>query len=529
MCIEKLARITGLLAALAFVLALVACGGGSSSSNNSQASSPAITTQPVGPTVTSGQSVTLTVAASGAGTLSYQWYQGPSGTTSNPISGATSSSYTTPALTATTSYWAQVSSATGSVNSNTAVVLIAGPRQVQALLSGDFASQPYFSTFTANILPNISGVSVALQWNQIESTNSAGTGSGGYDFSSFDTGLQPFAQAGRAVNLIVWPATEGGNNNPSNGGSTPAYVFTSTYASQVGATTPQDMTVCESFQGDSGSPYGQAGFTSGGIWNSSDPTYGSDLSGLPVSYELPFMTAYKNFIQAVIAHYNQAGTTVNGVLVPQIGYIRFGFSQGGENSPECNQFWPTFSQTMYVTDYIVPMTQWVAQQSPKMTILEDMHSLGNLSSETAALYTAYPDQEAQIGVANGFGIGTNGLQQSDITNLANQQPCDSDWCNMFALYSSTKYNGTPITLSLQTLQWTDPAGQDSSNPTGSLAQIEPFAKANAANNLELYLADVAIAFDPTNYCNYPHSACSSIAASTYSSSYAAAVQDFMAP
>jgi hypothetical protein len=519
---ERLARITGLLAALTFVLALVACGG-TSGSNHSSQSAPIITTQPVGPTVTSGQNATLTVTASGAGTLSYQWYQGPSGTTSNPISGATSNTYTTPNLTATTSYWAQVSSSTGSVNSNTAVVLIAGPRQAQALLSGDFASQPYFSTFTANILPNISGVSVALQWNQIETTQ------GTYDFTSFDTGLQPFAQAGRAVNLIVWPATEGGSNSPGNGGSTPGYVFTQQYASQVAASSPQDMTVCESYQGDSGSPYGQANFTSGGIWNSSDPTYGSDLSGLPVSYELPFMTAYKNLIQAVILHYNQAGSTINGVPVPQIGYIRFGFSQGGENSPECNQYWPNFSQTTYVTNYVAPMTQWVAQQNPKMTILEDMHALGNLGSESASVYIAYPDQEAQIGVANGMGIGTNGLQQSDITNLASQQPCDSDWCNMFALYSSTKYNGTPITLSLQTLQWTDPTEQNSSNPTGSLVQIEPFAKANAANNLELYLADVAIAFDPANYCSYPHSACSSIAASNYASTYAAAIQDFMAP
>jgi len=525
----NLGRVAGYVLALLFVLALVGCGGSSSSHNEAQASPPTISQQPVGPSIKSGQTATLTVTASGTGTLSYQWYQGPSGTTSNPISGATSTSYTTPALTVTTSYWVQVTGSSGSANSNTAVVLIAGPRQVQALLSGNFSGQTYFGTFVTNVLPNISGVSVALQWNQIESTNSAGTGSGGYDFSSFDSSLQTFVLAGRVINLIVWPATEGGNNNPSNGGSTPAYVFTSSYASQVGASNPQDMTVCQNYQGDSSSPYGQSGFTSGGMWNSSDPTYGSDLSGLPVSYELPFTTAYKNFIQAVISHYNQAGTTVNGVPVPQIGYIRFGFSQGGENSPECNQYWPNFSQTTYVTDYITAMTQWVAQQSPAMTILEDMHSLGNLSSESASAYTAYPDQEAQIAVANGLGIGTNGLQQNDITEFGDNQPCDSDWCNMFAQYAGTKYNGTAITLSLQTLQWTDPTGSDSSNPTGSLTDIEPFAKAHAANNLELYLADVAIAFDSGNYCNYPHSACSSVAASTYTSAYASAIQDFLTP
>ena len=520
----KFVRIVGFAAAVSILLALAACGGGSSSHNNLQVSGPAITTQPVGPEIASGQTATLTVVASGSGSLSYQWYQGPSGTSTNAISGATSSSYTTPALTAPTSYWVQVTDANGSSASNTAVVLIAGPRQVQALLFPVLTpSSSIFASFMANVLPNISGVSVSMQWNQIESSNASGTGSGGYDFTSFDASLQPYLAAGRSVNLIVWPATEGGNNAPNNGGSTPTYVFSSTYATSVGAPNPQDMTVCANYQGDSGSPYGQAGFTSGGIWNSNDPTYGSDLSGLPVSYELPFMTAYKNFIQAVIAHYN------NNAQTP-IGYIRFGFSQGGENSPECNQYWPdNFSQTTYVTNYIGPMTAWVHQQNPQMTILEDLHALGN---ETDSGYTAYPDQEAQIAVANSFGIGTNGLQQSDITEFSANQPCDSDWCNMFAFYSDTKYGGTPITLSLQTLQWSDPtnvAQTGSLAAVGSFPGLIPFAKDHAANNLELYLADVAIAFDPNNYCNYQHSACSSISASSYSNAYASAIQDFLAP
>jgi hypothetical protein len=519
---SKFARIVAFTVAVSILLVLAACGGGSSSRSNLQVSGPAITTQPVGPEIASGQTAALTVVASGSGSLTYQWYQGPSGTSTNAISGATSSSYTTPALTATTSYWVQVTDANGSSASNTAVVLIAGPRQVQALLSGSFSGATYFNTFVANVLPNISGVSVALQWNQVESTNAQGNGSGGYDFSSFDSSLQPFVRAGRTVNLIVWPATEGGNNDPSNGGSTPAYVLSSGYATSLG-TTPQDMTVCPSYTGDSSNPYySDTQNGSGGIWNVST---NQDLSGLPVSYEVPFMTAYKAFIQQVISHYNQPGAVINGVTVPKIGYIRFGFSQGGENSPECNQYWPNFSQTEYVTDYVAPMTQWVAQQNPKMTILEDLHALGNLSNETASTYTAYPIQEAQIGVSSGLGIGTNGLQASDITQFAANQPCDSDWCNMFATYADTKYGSTPITLSLQTLQWTDPTG---AAQTGSLTLLEPFAKAQGANNLELYLADVALAFDSANYQSYPH-ASASISATSYNSAYAAAIQDFLSP
>jgi|CZKJ01.1.fsa_nt_gi hypothetical protein len=519
----KFVRRLGSIAALSILLALAACGGGSSAHTFLQVSGPAITTQPVGPEIAKGGTATLTVVASGSGTLSYQWYQGPTGTTTNAISGATSSSYTTPALTATTSYWVQVSDPNGSASSNTAVVLIAGPRQVQALLFPVLTSSSnIFASFMANVLPNISGVSVSMQWNQIESSNAAGTDSGGYDFSSFDASVAPYLAAHRNVNLIVWPATEGGNNAPNSGGSTPTYVFSSAYAAKVGASNPQDMTVCQNYQGDSGSPYGKAAFTSGGIWNSSDPTYGSDLSGLPVSYELPFMTAYKNFIQAVIAHYNGNTTTA-------IGYIRFGFSQGGENSPECNQFWPdNFSQTTYVTDYITPMTQWVKAQNPQMTILEDLHALG---TQTDTGYTSYPDQEAVTAVANGEGFGTNGLQKSDVTSVNNGDvpPCDSDWCFLFQKYAGTTYGSTPITLSLQTLQWSDPTG---AAQTGSLATangvegIVPLAKANGANNLELYLADVGLAFDSANYPSYPH-ASASVNAASFSSSYAAAIQDFL--
>jgi len=516
---SKYTSILGSIAAVSLSLTLIACGGGSSGGHFTQVpQGPSITTQPVGPEISKGGNATLTVVASGSGTLSYQWYQGPTGTTTTSISGATASSYTTPNLTATSSYWVQISDSNGKTNSNTAVVLIAGPRQVQALLFPVLTpSSSIFAGFMANVLPNISGVSVSLQWSQIE------TSQGVYDFSSFDASLAPYLAAHRNVNLIVWPATEGGNNAPNNGGSTPSYVFTSTYAASVGAPNPQDMTVCQNYQGDTGSPYGQAGFTSGGIWNSNDPTYGSDLSGLPVSYELPFMMAYQNFIQAVIAHYNGNTTT-------PIGYIRFGYSQGGENSPECNQYWPNFSQATYVTNYITAMTVFVTNHHPQMTILQDLHALGN---NTDPGYTAYPDEEAQIAVANFQGFGTNGLQKNDVTSVNNgdNPPCDSDWCFLFQKYAGTLYGSTPITLSLQTLQWSDPTG---AAQTGSLATtggsegIIPLAKANGANNLELYLADLGLAFDSANYQSYPH-ASASINAASYSNSYAAAIQDFLAP
>ncbi len=72
----------------------------------------------------SGQHATLTVSVAGSGTPVYQWYQGTSGDTSTPV-GTDSSSYTTPALTQTTSYWVRVNNGCGpSADSPTATVTV---------------------------------------------------------------------------------------------------------------------------------------------------------------------------------------------------------------------------------------------------------------------------------------------------------------------------------------------------------------------------------------------------------------------
>jgi outer membrane protein assembly factor BamB len=86
-------------------------------------SAPQITSQPASQTIARGQSATLSVVAAGVGPLAYQWYRGPSGDPSTPIIGATGSSYTTPALSATSQYWVRVINAEGAVDSATATVI----------------------------------------------------------------------------------------------------------------------------------------------------------------------------------------------------------------------------------------------------------------------------------------------------------------------------------------------------------------------------------------------------------------------
>ena len=86
---------------------------------------PSITTQPSSVTITTGQTATFSVTATGTAPLSYQWSQ--NGTA---ISGATSSSYTTPAETTSASgaqFTVVVSNSVGSATSNAATLTVNAP------------------------------------------------------------------------------------------------------------------------------------------------------------------------------------------------------------------------------------------------------------------------------------------------------------------------------------------------------------------------------------------------------------------
>ena len=88
------------------------------------ATAPSITTQPTSQTVSVGQTASFSVSASGSAPVSYQWKK--DGTA---ISGATSSSYTTPAATASDNgalFTVVVSNSAGSVTSSAATLTVSG-------------------------------------------------------------------------------------------------------------------------------------------------------------------------------------------------------------------------------------------------------------------------------------------------------------------------------------------------------------------------------------------------------------------
>ena len=94
----------------------------------SAVAAPTITDHPDNVTVSTGQSATFNVSASGGGTLSYQWQRRNSGSsTFNNISGATSISYTINSTTGTdngAAFRAVVTNSSGSATSNAATLTV---------------------------------------------------------------------------------------------------------------------------------------------------------------------------------------------------------------------------------------------------------------------------------------------------------------------------------------------------------------------------------------------------------------------
>jgi hypothetical protein len=119
--------------------------GGSSSKTFTMTVGPAvITTHPASLTINSGTSTTLTVVGSGT-PLAYQWYQGASGITTAPIVGATSASYTTPALAAPANYWVKVTRGTLTTTTNP-VVANSATAAVSIGVAPVITTQPAVST-----------------------------------------------------------------------------------------------------------------------------------------------------------------------------------------------------------------------------------------------------------------------------------------------------------------------------------------------------------------------------------------------
>jgi uncharacterized repeat protein (TIGR02543 family) len=117
---------------------------------------PVIAVSPASGSLSLGQTATLTVTATGE-SISYQWYQGTSGSTLNPVAGATSSAFLTPPLTTTTRYWVRVSNLAGNVDSEAAELVLNVRMTVLPATGGIVTGDGFFAqglTATLTATPN---------------------------------------------------------------------------------------------------------------------------------------------------------------------------------------------------------------------------------------------------------------------------------------------------------------------------------------------------------------------------------------
>ena len=124
---------------------------------------PVILTQPAGATRTVGQSVTFSVAASGSGPLSYQWYLNGS-----PIAGANTTTLVLPSVKATDAgtYTAGVRNTAGEVLSNAALLTV-NPAPIAPVITAQPQAVTVMAGQTAQFSITATGTApLAYQWQR---------------------------------------------------------------------------------------------------------------------------------------------------------------------------------------------------------------------------------------------------------------------------------------------------------------------------------------------------------------------------
>ena len=183
-----------------FSVVVTNSAGSATSSNatltvNAAAIAPSITSQPASQTITAGQTATFSVTATGTASLSYQWRKN-----GVYITGATSSSYTTPATTtgdSGSSFSVVVTNSAGSATSNTATLTV-NAAAVAPSITSQPASQTVTAGQTASFSVSATGTApLSYQWRKNGSNITGATS------SSYTTPATTTADSGSAFSLMV--------------------------------------------------------------------------------------------------------------------------------------------------------------------------------------------------------------------------------------------------------------------------------------------------------------------------------------
>jgi len=330
---------------------------------------------------------------------------------------------------------------------------------------------PQFSSESLYLLTH-GGISIVCPWSLDEASNGGNTASGGYAWNNGGN----FTGCGQIVQNYLSVAN-GGNcttncpiinlsfppiQSPASNGNTftPTYVFSTNWATAVGAAGPQDAVECST----AGGAYRGDSTYLNSVTNVNSTAIASVAQGLPVSSELPYLTAWENFIAATKLHYAT-------LLGNQLGYMRYGSL--GPND-ELHDFCSAQLITATGVGNIAGLkTLW-------------MNTLGTYKAfETSAYPQSVPMQtainteqggdsswmtaEAAVAVSYGEGIGFNGVNASDLTASTN-------WVTTFALYPNVPHE----------IQTTTQSATDGTGTSGTLTAILPFLQAHVTNQAPTY-------------------------------------------
>lgn len=408
-----------------------------------------ITISPTSATVNSGATSQFTATVTNTSNTAVTW-TASAGTVSS------SGLFTAPTVTKTTSVVLTATSVadttkSASANISVAVSTTSGKVSLEVLFPPTNTHSSDFQAVQSYLMSNpiVSGGNLAVEWGMVDMGPTANVQ---YDWSSIDAEIAPWVAAGKKVNLIVWANADSTNATCPNGTSNttgncgiPSYVWTALGSSNYVTCSTQ---------------YGTQQI----------PNY-LDRAG----FQLP----YQRFMAAVVQKYGAD---------PNIGYIRFGLGHGGETYPVTGWNSTTTACGKAFASWGITVTTWEAYLASMLNYESTLQSGKQLMvgvTPMGAPTTVVPNYVAPLAVPLHVGFGSQGLEQSDITNYPN---CTANWCNLFAEYSGQAQ------LELQTYLQSCP---DKTCTTGSLVDLVPFAVAHKATVLEIYYQDWLLAFDPS--------------------------------
>ena len=313
--------------------------------------------------------------------------------------------------------------------------------------------------------PTVTGANIIVPWSAIDRGPNV---SPQYDWSFAYQAAQPWINAGKKVNILLWGAAQKSEQEFNNKPVTPAYVLKDT-----------NTVSCQCKVGK-----------------------GCELEPpkTPVFWDKDYQDNYRQVIKAAIAEFGNK---------PWIGYFRFGTGVGAESYPAngvtyannpCNREWtkpPINLSKKRWEEHSLDFIDFLGTLKTSKTIFVTINNYGNAYDISRKL--------AAAAVAKGFGIGTQGLTKNAINLFNRRKPCYADWCALFKKYDPR------VVVQVQTAAQSNPANK---GRVGPLPPLLKFGLKRGVDVFELYQAEWFVAND-RNYHLYKR----------YGASYRKALRD----